>query len=330
VFERHDDSPGLALSHPYLLRRSSSLIAKPSETNVGPAPIERLRHHGTGILRDQSACPFRAFARYRLHAPQLNPPHAFPDATDRGIATHAALRRLFERLGTEVDFDRIDEQVLAEAVADAASIAVAAFGALPSTFRASERSRLTALLLEWLQLERARPMHRVVANEIATVLSIGGIDFDLRIDRIDASYDGDDLLVIDYKTGPTSPNVVMGARPEEPQLPMYALSVPGVTAVGFACVRRNECRLIGWSSDSYSTSYIGAGIRFNPAPPAVPAADNSAWNALLESWRSSLSDLAEEFRAGTVDVHPRDANACNECNLHALCRIREVQRIEPD
>ncbi len=324
--EQHHDEPALALSHPYLLGRSSRLLRTSGEMDVGPVRVERLRHRGTGILRDQSACPFRAFARYRLHAPQVIPPHSFPDATDRGIATHTALRRLFERLGPDVEFKRIDDETLAAAIADAVSFAVATYGALPATFRVSEQARMTALLLQWLQLERAHTSYRIVASETATTLSIGGIDFDLRIDRVDASSASGDLLVIDYKTGPISPNVVMGARPEEPQLPMYALSIPGVAAVGFACIRQNECRLVGWSAGPYSASHKAAGIRFSQPPAAV----DGEWGKLLEFWRTSLTALAIEFRTGTADVRPRDANVCNECNLHALCRIREVQRVEVD
>ena len=320
--ERHLDASSLALSHPYLVGRP--VAATRDDVSIGPAPIERLRHRGTGILRDQSACPFRAFARYRLHAPQSNPPHSFPDAADRGTATHAALRNLFDRLDPEIEFDRVDEAALGAAVSDAASTAIAVLGPLPMAFRDSERSRLTTLLLEWLQLERTRQPHRIVATETTAILSIGGIDFDLRIDRIDASPHGD-AVVLDYKTGPTSPNVVIGARLEEPQLPMYALSTAGATAIAFACIRRNDCRLVGWSTSSYSASQNAERIRFN----SVGERDDD-WNALLDDWRLSLAALATEFRTGVSDVRPRDANACGECNLHALCRIREIRRVALD
>ena len=320
--EMHLDAPELALSHPYLAGRAVGALCARDDIEVGMADIERLRHRGTGILRDQSACPFRAFARYRLHAPQRIAPHSFPDMTDRGVATHAALRSLFDRLiGTELD--AIDEVTLGKAVTESVSVAVADLGPLPTLFRASEHARIMSLLFEWLELERLRRPYRIVANEAAATLTLGGIEFDLRIDRIDASSDAD-LLVVDYKTGPTGPNVVIGARPQEPQLPMYALSAPGVTAIGFALVRRKECRLIGWSNRSYSNSQNTEGVRFNPA-----GENDQGWNALLDDWRRSLTGLATEFRDGVSDVRPRDAAACDECNLHALCRIREIRRIEP-
>lgn len=312
--------PEMAPSHPYLVGHIA--LSHCDNAEVGPVDVERLRHHGTGILRDQSACPFRAYARYRLHAPQHTAPHSFPDTADRGVAVHLALRRLFDRVAS-TELGAPDESISA-ALSEAATAAVANLGPLPSLFRASERARIASLLLEWLALERTRPAHRIIAHEASANLTIGGITFDLRIDRIDESADGE-LLVIDYKTGPTSANVVMGPRPEEPQLPMYALSVPGVSAVAFALVRPTECRLVGWSGRTFSTAQSTEQARFNAS-----GEDPGSWSLVLEDWRASLSNLASEFRGGVARVQPRDAAACDECNLHALCRIREMRHLELD
>ena len=319
--DMHFDAPELTWSHPYLAGRVS--LEARDDIEVLPADIGRLRHRGTGIIRDQSACPFRAFARYRLHAPQRTAPHSFPDATDRGVATHAALRSLFEKLAA-TEPGTIDEAALEVAVTEAATTAIAGLGPLPTLFRASERERMKALLFDWLTLERQRRPHRIVANEAVATLVLSGIEFDLRIDRIDANADGS-LLVIDYKTGPASPNVVIGARLEEPQLPMYALSVPGVMAIAFGLVRPNDCRLSGWSTANYSAAQSDERVRFNPV-----GGNDDGWDALLDDWRESLAGLAAEFRNGVSRVQPRDAGVCDECNLHALCRIREQRRIELD
>ncbi len=69
--------PELALSHPYLVGHIA--LSQYDNLEVGPVDVERLRHHGTGIIRDQSACPFRAFARYRLHALQHRRPPFVPE-----------------------------------------------------------------------------------------------------------------------------------------------------------------------------------------------------------------------------------------------------------
>ena len=78
----HLDAPGLALSHPHFAACRSPprtlQTTSRSEAPIIPGCISR----GTGILRDQSACPFRAFARYRLHARQVSP-SAFISRRDR-------------------------------------------------------------------------------------------------------------------------------------------------------------------------------------------------------------------------------------------------------
>src|SRR4029077_16188899 len=114
--------------------------------------------------------------------------------------------------------------------------------------------------------EAARPGFRVFATEYEAVLSLAGIDFDLRIDRIDQIASDGALLVFDFKTGPVSPNSVMGERPLEPQLPLYALSVAGVGAIAFAQVLTGECRMVGWTNRAHIGAFAGDRVRINPAP----------------------------------------------------------------
>jgi hypothetical protein len=104
---------------------------------------------------------------------------------------------------------------------------------------------------------------------------------------------------------------------------MYALSTPGARAIAFGLVRPNDCRLSGWSDGSFSASHSTERIRFNTFGES-----DDAWGTLLDEWLECLSGLATEFREGVSEVKPRDAGVCDECNLHALCRIREKRRIE--
>ena len=301
-------------AHPYLAQGFA--LVDSAEVSPGPVQIDRLRHRGTGILRDQSACPFRAFARYRLHAIQQTPPHSYPDATDRGVATHAALREVFERL--QPNLNAADPGAFEHAIQAGAARALETYRPIPAAFRSSEQRRITNLLRQWIDLERTRTPFQIVANERATTLSLAGIEFQLRIDRIDHIGATGELLVIDYKTGVTSGNVFFGDRPEEPQLPMYALSEPNTRSIAFAQIRRDECRLIGWSEQMPSS----AGIRFNPPP----AEHGGRWEDLSQAWNTTLTKLADDFRGGAARVDPRDAKACRECNLHSLCRIREIRQ----
>ena len=304
--------------HPFLRKSAIAALNTRSEPAVGPIGRTRIRHRGSGILRDESACPFRAFARYRLFVESPAAPHSFPDATDRGIAVHVALRTLFERADAPETAPPVELDA-GDAMARAVAAGVAVIDRYPRVFRESERTRLRQLLGEWIDVERARPPFRTVSVERATTLSLGGFDFSLQIDRVDRA--GDEVLVLDYKTGDVSANSVFGERPEEPQLPMYALATPDSSAVAFAELRVGECRLNGWSGRPHAAR----SVRLRP-----PLDEDGDWQRMKDAWRRRLLALTEEFVSGVVDVRPRDAKACQECDLHALCRIREIERIAAD
>ena len=102
-------------------------------------------------------------------------------------------------------------------------------------------------------------------------------------------------MILDYKTGLVSKKSWDGDRPDEPQLPIYAITAnPTPTKVAFAQVRRGACELVS-------------------AP--VP----------VEDWRTVITGLVDELRAGVATVEPKDnGKPCAYCHLHTLCRIAEV------
>jgi hypothetical protein len=53
-------------------------------------------------------------------------------------------------------------------------------------------------------------------------------------------------------------------------------------------------------------------------------------SAQLQDWKSAIEQLARDFLAGRADVDPRDYPAtCEQCGLHAVCRIHE-NRTKPE
>jgi hypothetical protein len=234
----------------------------------------------------------------------------------RGTAAHVAVRVLFERLGPEVDPARLDDIDRSAAPQHAVEAGLATLGHVPAAFRESERARLRRLLDEWVQVEAVRSPYRIAALERTTPLSLGELEFDLQIDRID--HEGGEVLVFDYKTGDIEANSVFGERPEEPQLPMYAIATPEATAIAFAELQIGGCRLVG----SARQPRASGSIRLRAAAEA-----DGDWQRMKDLWRGRLTHLTDEFVNGVADVQPRDAKACRECDLHALCRIREIDRI---
>jgi ATP-dependent helicase/nuclease subunit B len=137
-----------------------------------------------------------------------------------------------------------------------------------------------------------------------------GLDFQVRIDRVDRLADGARVL-IDYKTGLAAPDW-RGDRPDNPQLPIYALLRPAaLVAVAYGRVNAAECAFIAETDR-----------------PAVfkPRGQNSSLEgmvslaALIPIWSARIESLAADFAAGWAAVAPT-LKACKSCSLHGLCRV---------
>jgi RecB family exonuclease len=150
-------------------------------------------------------------------------------------------------------------------------------------------------------------------------MEIGGLAIRGRIDRVDELQDGS-RIVIDYKTGKASASGWSGDRPDEPQLPAYACFVVegDVSGIAFASLGGEEPRFAGLARTSGSLP----GVRLVAGKDdPLPA---RAWDAMMASWRATLTRLAREYRAGDARVDPKTPLTCRYCDLHTLCRVHEL------
>ena len=176
-------------------------------------------------------------------------------------------------------------------------------------FAELERARLARLALEWLEVERQRPDFEVVASEDKRALVAGGIALSGRIDRLDKLSSGGHAL-IDYKSGRVTPNAWQGDRPDDPQMPLYAVNAAeDITAVAFARIKKGDMRMMGFSRD-------------DKVLPKVKIYHD--WKFLLQEWKEEVDDLGREFAAGEATVDPKQRQqTCRYCDLAPLCRVHE-------
>jgi probable DNA repair protein len=284
----------------FSLRKTASLKDAKGPP-VSPGPVRG----GTRVLADQAACPFRAFARWRLSAEPLEPPVAGPDARQRGSLLHALMKHLW----SELEGSRALRQDPAPAIARAAEAAVKE-SRLEGRFAELERVRLAKLAREWLQVEQSRADFEVAAAEQERSLFLSGLEFTSRIDRMDRLADGSHAL-IDYKTGNrVTPKDWQPPRPDDPQLPLYAVAAPeDLSAVAFARLHPGAMRFSGFS-------------RVEKAVPGLKLYRD--WPGLLASWKKEAEALGAAFAAGEAAVDPkRDLQTCERCDLQTLCRVYE-------
>ncbi|HXJ09472.1 MAG TPA: PD-(D/E)XK nuclease family protein, partial [Burkholderiales bacterium] len=274
------------------------------DDSVGPAVTATQIRGGTRVLSDQSACPFRAFARWRLEAEPLETPAEGLDAAKRGTLVHALMKNLF---GMVKEAGSIGNALaFVEPAADAAVKELE----LEGRFAEIERARLARLAREWLDVERARAAFTVESLEEKRTIRFAGIEFSARIDRMDRLASGGHAL-IDYKTNRNpSPANWKPPRPDDPQLPLYAVAAKeDIAAVVFARVRPGEMRFMGHAREE------------NQLPEVKKA---KAWQPLLEGWRAEAEALGGAFAKGEARVDPkRELATCRYCAMHALCRVYE-------
>jgi probable DNA repair protein len=271
----------------------------------GMAPALKLKaiRGGIRVLTDQAACPFRAFARHRLAAEDLDAPSEGLDAMQRGQLLHALMAGIWQELGSSAALSRDLRPVIERAAASAVR-------ELEGGFAELERQRLVRLASEWLEVERQRKPFAVVQTEQKRALAIGGLSFEGRIDRMDRLED-DTHALIDYKTGSrATPNDWMGERPDEPQLPLYAVTAQeSISAVAFARLKAGDMKFAGLSLNDREI-------------PGVKAA--KSWGGLMATWTRELESLAAGFGGGDAKVDPKRGFAtCRHCGLQPLCRVHE-------
>jgi ATP-dependent helicase/nuclease subunit B len=303
--------------------RAAGTVEKLQDAQA-PAVVETTRSGGTGLFKDQAACPFRAFARRRLEAEPLEMPRPGLDLRDRGNLVHEMMRSVWARLLTHARLVATSEAALAEILAACADEAIATMRhrrseSLAGRYGMLERERLVRLAGEWLEQDRARDAFEVAAIEDKHPVTFGGITVTARLDRMDQLSAG--RAIIDYKTGVCKTSDWMGKRPDEPQLPMYALGRgEDIAAVAFAVVKTGESKYKGISR----VPNLIQGVCTIDKDKGKAAKRYRGWDDLVAGWRVELEAMGRGFAQGDARVDPkRLPSTCENCHQHMFCRIAE-------
>jgi probable DNA repair protein len=313
-------APAAALptvSHPHWLAQLERAPATERlEDEWAPPFGDGERTRGVATLKAQSRCAFRGFAETRLRAEPLEYPVPGFNERERGELVHDSLEQIWSELRDSAGLAAILAQpgALERLTAASARRAIAKLCARRDPgelWRERERDRLTRLLARWLELEGQRDSFAVERLEAGSEIARhAGLNFSVRIDRIDRLSDGSRLL-IDYKTGAANRDW-QGERPDNPQLPLYALlHRKSLIAVAYGKINAAECAFVAESERK------GA---FLPRKLATRMEGMGSLAELMELWAKRIERLALEFGEGRAAVDPT-LTACRSCHLHGLCRV---------
>jgi probable DNA repair protein len=280
---------------------------------------------GTSVIKDYAACPFRAWARHRLHIESLDGPHTGLNAMERGSLVHQVLAQVWNQLKTKTALDAISDHHLEIMLISAADYAVLQIQqkkplALSGRFVQIERRRLVHLVREWLNEEKKRNHFTVTAIEEKRLIQIGDLILNARLDRVDELERGQHI-VIDYKTRKPSIQTMMGERPDEPQLPLYLVMTEAphqAAGVVFASIKQGEMGFSGLARDAGLLPNVTAFSQSNACK------EFDSWEDLLKGWQLHLTSLAAGFCSGDAVVNPKNfPKTCEHCDMQLFCRIYE-------
>lgn len=328
-------APARAPWLPARLRRegmTESIVDASGRPWAAAQPLPR----GTRSLDLQNLCPFRAYAELRLGCTRRERIEPGIAPNRRGELLHAALQRLWERLGDSRSLSALSTEALDALIARSVEEAAHAALSRPSRGRraaprlgglqldlfthvppmlARECRRAERLIRRLCELERARAPFRVEAIESDMRLSLAGATLHMRVDRVDA-LEGGGRTVLDYKSGRPIRSDWLGERPTHPQLLAYAQALgDDVAAIATVVVSAREVRFDG----------VARAANLLPAiKPVSPGGDADGWLERQIAWRAIVVRLIRGFLAGDAAVDPRPG-ACEYCHVRDACRIAEAQ-----
>ena len=287
-------------------------------------PQDKPIAHGMAIFKDQSSCPFKAFATHRLQCRQVDDPEFGLEATAQGILIHALLEIVWQDLADSAGLTKWLSQSETQKSKDldgwiASSIEHCAddFNSEQVTLIRRESARYKLIITQWLEYEMQRPIaFSVVEKEWEFSAELGGIPYRGTVDRIDVAEDGR-VLIIDYKTGSVKRSDWIGDRLSNPQMPLYCLAHEQqknrkASAIAYAKVRR----------DDLGFSYLGEAGLFNSVKRYGEQYEQE-WVEEQPLWQAKLETVAQEFLAGQATVDPVD-EACKYCPYGGVCRIKQL------
>lgn len=268
---------------------------------------------GTAILANQAKCPFRAFATHRLHAKAALTTSDGPDAKERGQLIHKVMELMWQTLKSQKNLLSLDNPQLDQTIEQAICKALEPIiQQRPSSFSALiqdvEMVKLKNLVQACLNWERERPAFEIKALEESFSINLAGIDFKLRVDRLDQLEDGS-KWIIDYKSSLPTSMPWNEERPKEPQLLLYALLDETINGLLFAQLKAGQLTCKGFTAEKHSLAGLNS------------LKKEERWADYREHWQIQLNELAEEFSQGHCQPQPATAAVCQNCDLQNLCRF---------
>ncbi|MBV1919956.1 MAG: PD-(D/E)XK nuclease family protein, partial [Pseudomonadales bacterium] len=277
---------------------------------------------GASIIKAQALCPFKAFAVYRLGAKTVEEVEDGLSPAERGELLHLCLEGFWRDCESSEQLHALlnKPDVLQTQISSNVNAAVELFceqaPGLNEAFLVLEKKRLEKLVLYWLvNVEAKRTPFVISSLEQSETLTVNNVEVTVKADRIDL-VDGQHTVIVDYKTGQKSRSAWKGDRPDDPQLPLYAIKHrDDVDGVVFAVVKQGGSGIKGEMDEAVS-------LIEGRSTTSIGKIED--WPAHVDNWDRVITTLADDFSAGVAIVDPKNKSSCDYCELTTFCRRKEL------
>lgn len=252
-----------------------------------------------------SRCPFKFYAERTLGF-RKNRSFGF-DPLAAGTMIHALWEKAWaDRLDSGEGLPELAERYWNEAV----SLHYPNLARLPRYMRRlRSQAGMMAVLQQKIEdagLSKARNEQR---RERDIRVTVGGVTFSGRYDRLDVLQDGS-ALVVDYKTGQGND------LSKSLQLAAYAVALresESLEVSGYVFLSHGDCRITGRLSKTLSTIFEG-----------LTGRSRTSLEETISSAEDVLAKMAESVSEGKFPPNYENTQVCRYCDFQGLCRRGEA------
>ncbi len=297
-----------AISQPLAMTIAASQNMHEYEDHIG-LPLQDMHlKGGSRVLKDHAACPHRAYLTYRLMATSPVTPVIGLSARVQGILVHRILEKCWEQLEAHSALLAMDSESIEDFLSNIIQAVLKNWKpSIAVSNQHIEIKRLTKIICAWLEVEKSRSSFSIVSLEKRVEVVLADLKLNVTIDRIDRTKENQYLL-IDYKTGEVVKEAWDDHRMDDPQLPLYAVSLQNPpSGIAYACVSKDKLFFNGVGTVS---------------DPGMKMIDENSWEDLLRTFSVRLEKIASEIKSGYAVLDPKyKTSTCETCALQAGCRL---------
>ncbi len=296
-------------AHPYMAAEAATLVA--TDDHQAPPCEAGEREATAALVRDQSNCAFRAFARHRLGIEEVIEASELPDARVIGSAMHLALELAYRDLPDQLALARQpDLDGIAKAAATQAIDAI--MPCVPARLRSGHIAAVSEIVRAWFAADLKRPPYAELQTELEVAVTLEGMALRLKVDRLDQDIETGRWVITDYKTSPPAlTKLSANAKLHEPQLPLYAEALREARGIEILSLAFGE------TSSAEQAGYRHCSTDARLVPRQI---ERHAHDQILSESGGQVRALLRDFLSGAASVTPR-SDACKNCHVRPLCRI---------